>query len=189
MSKTEEAKKKEPRFHSLYREGVRDDLLAWWRSMDDTSGARAQLRRCVSPEEAVLHPQTHHLTHVLPWASLEAVATIAGLLSHVKSGEGDSASIGHKLAKPTEPGGSPPFSETRFRQLLTSRDWNEFYRNLRRAIQILGGDVNPLLIADTILCWGKEYREQGQAARAKSLRFRLSQDYYTEALKHESKSK
>lgn len=189
MSKTKEAKKKEPRFNCRYGKKVQDDLLAWWRSMHDSSGDRAQLRRCVSPEEAVLHPQTHRLTHVLPWVPLEAVATVAGLLSHVKSGEGDSSSVGHKLAKPTEPGGSPPFSETRFRQLLGSRDWNDFYRNFRRAIQILGGDVNPLLVADTILCWGREYQGKEPTAPGKSLKFRLSQDYYTEALKHESKSK
>ena len=149
--------------------------------MDKFRGDRAQLRRCTSPEEAVLHRQTHRLTHVLPRASLEAVATIAGLLSHFKSGEGDSSPVGQKLARPAEPGGSAPFSETRFRQLLTSRNWNEFYRNLRRAIQVLGGDVNPLLVADTILCWDREYRGKEPTTPGKSLKFWLSKDYYTEA--------
>lgn len=189
MSKAKEATKKEPRFHYLYGEEIRDDLLSWWRSMENSSGARAQLRRCASPEEAVLHPQTHHLRYVLPWPSVEARATIAGLLSNIKSGENDPSSVGQKLARPSEPGGAAPFSETRFRQLLTSRDWNEFYRNFRRAIQILGGDLNPLLVADTILCWDREQQEQKSTAPGKSLKFWLSQDYYTEALKHESKSK
>ena len=97
--------------------------------------------------------------------------------------------FGHKLAKPSEPGATPPFSETRFRQLLSSRDWNEFYRNLRRAVQVLGGNVNPLLVADMILCWDKESLNQGYVPPGKSLKFWLSRDYYTESMKHETKNK
>lgn len=189
MSKTKEAKKQEPRFRQLFKEEDRSTLLDWWRSLDKVSGARAQLRRAASPEEAVLHPQTHRVMQILPWASPEAAATIAGILSHIKTEEDASTPLGQKLAKPSELGGSAPFSESRFRQLLSSRDVNDFYRNLRRAIQVLGGNANPLLLADLILCWDKESRKQKYAAPGKSLKFWLSRDYYTEAMKHESKSK
>lgn len=189
MSKTKEEKKQETRYYCLYNQEARDELLGWWRALDDAGGGRAQLKRCTSPDEAVLHPLTHRLSHLLPWVSLEAVATIAGLLSHVKTGENDSMPIGRKLARSIEPGGAAPFSESRFRQLLVSRDWNEFYRNLRRAIDMLGGNVNPLLVADMILCWDKEKRGEDRAAPGKTLKFRLSKDYYTEADKNKSDKK
>ena len=188
MSKTKEAKMVEVRYRQLRKEENRNSLLEWWRSLGNVSGARAQLRRAASPEDAILHPQTHRVTYIVPWASPEAVASIAGILSHIKAGENDPTPFGQKLARPSEPGGSAPFSESRFRHLLSSRDWNEFYRNLRRAVQVLAGNVNPLLVADLILCWDKESRRQEYAAPGKSLKFWLSRDYYTELMKHESKN-
>jgi CRISPR system Cascade subunit CasB len=185
MSKVKEkkAEKQAARYYQLHNEEKRDKLLQWWRSLDDVSGARAQLRRCAAPEEAALHRQTYQVMQIVGWASYEAAATIAGVLAHIKPGEHDPSPLGQKLAKPSEPGGSAPFSETRFRQLLKSRDWCEFYRNLRRAVQVLGGQVNPLRVADVILAWDKESKSQEYLASGKSLKFRLSEQYYTNAPK------
>ena len=178
--------KESAKYRQLRSEQSREELLDWWRLLDDVSGAKAQLRRCSTPVEAALHPQTYRVRQILGWASPEAASTIVGVLSHIKAGEDDPASLGHKLARPQEPGGPAPFSETRFRQLLKSRDWPEFYRNLRRAIQVLRGQVNPLVVADVILAWDKERRSQEYVAPGKSLEFWLSEQYYTAAPKPKS---
>ena len=181
--KGKKAGKQAAKYHQLRNEETRKELLQWWRSLDDVSGAKAQLRRCAAPEEAALHPQTYRVMQILGWASSEAASTIAGVLSHIKAGQDDPSPLGQKLAKPLEPGGPAPFSETRFRQLLKSRDWSEFYRNLRRAVQVLRGQVNPLLVADVILAWDKEFRNADYLAPGRSLKFWLSEQYYTSAPK------
>ena len=181
--KRKKAEKQAAKYYQLYNQETREELLHWWRSLKDVSGAKAQLRRCAAPEEAALHPQTYRVMQILGWASSEAAATIAGVLSHIKSGEDDPSPLGQKLAKPSEPGGPAPLSETRFRQLLKSRDWSEFYRNLRRAVQVLRGQVNPMRVADVILAWDKESRNQEYLAPGKSLKFWLSEQYYTNAPK------
>lgn len=187
MAESKNAEKPVTRYHQLHNEETREELLAWWRSLGKVSGARAQLRRCAAPEEAALHPQTYRVMQILGWASSEAAATIAGVLSHIESGEDDPSPLGQRLARPTEPGGSAPFSETRFQQLLKSRDWSEFYRNLRRAIQVLRGQANPLQVADVILAWDKESRNLKYRAPGKSLKFWLSEQYYTSAPKPKAK--
>ena len=185
MSKAKEPKTVEPYFRRLRNEENRQSLLDWWRSLERNTGARAQLRRAAIPEEVALHPQMHQIRRLVKWASIEAAATIAGILSHIRSGENDPAPFGQKLAKAKKKGGSAPFSETRFRQLLKSRNWNELYRNLRRAIQVLDRNVNPLIVTDLILCWDREFHKRHDQIGERSLKFWLSRDYYTEAMKHE----
>ena len=102
-------------------------------------------------------------------------------MSHIKSGENDPRPLGRKLATPADPGGSAALSEIRFRQLLKSRGWDEFYRNLRRAIQVLRGVVNPLRVVDVILAWDKESRREDPVTPGKSLKFQLSEQYYSNA--------
>jgi len=184
--KNENIERQAINYHQLFNENTRGELLGWWRSLNDVSGAKAQLRRCSAPVEAALHPQTYRVRQILGWASPEAAATIAGILSHIKAGEDDPSPLGEKLAKPLERAGPAPFSETRFRQLLKSRDWPEFYRNLRRAIQVLRGQVNPLAVADVILAWDKERRSEEYLAPGKSFTFWLSEQYYTAAPKPKS---
>lgn len=178
-TKAEQAETRDIAYLVLWNAEKRSELLIWWKSLEDSKGSRAQLRRCASPEAAALHPETYRVRPIVPWASYEAAATIAGILPHVKAGENDATPIGSKLAKPLVPGGSAPFSETRFRQLLKSRDWDEFYRNLRRAVQLLRGVVNPVRVADLILAWDRESRPEHPARPGESLKFKLSEQYYT----------
>lgn len=153
----------------------------WWCSLQDDNGGRAQLKRCQTPEEAALHPQTFRLKQVIPWLPLEAIATITGVASHIKDPKGEV--FGKSLAKPKEKSGHVPFSESRFRQLLSARDWNELYRSLRRAITILDGKVNLISFVDTIILWSNELN--GKFIKpGKGLKYKLSEDYYTEAIKH-----
>ncbi len=159
-------------------------LLEWWDSLQNDNGGKAQLKRCHSPQEAILYPQTFKLKHILYWLPLEALATVAGVGAHIKSATGKN--FGVALATPAEIGGLAPFSETRFRQLLSARDWQELYRFLRRAVTILDGKVSFVNFVETVILWSEEftgkYKEIG-----KSLKFKLSEAYYTNLLLQEKK--
>ena len=161
----------------LIKDEERERLFKWWLELLDNSGRRAQLKRCASPEEAALIPETFKVKTILPKASIEACATIAGILSALKK-ECLSVSLplGKQLA--VEKNSRPLFSETRFRQLLSSKTWNELYTHLRRAVGILDGMVNPIPLTEFILRWDWEAKYAATQAPGKSLVFELSRDYY-----------
>lgn len=159
---------------------VQDDMLlkfsTWWDELKRDNGRKAQLRRCSSPDEAAILPGTYYLKRTLPkWVPLELVATIAGLSAHIK--ENREMRFIESLATPKEKSGRVPFSESRFRQLLSCRDWDELYRNLRRAIIILDNSVNYESFVKTVFLWNDEFR--GAHTRpGKSTKFQLSREYY-----------
>ncbi len=164
-------------------EEIQKDFINWWKKLQENNGSRAQLRRCNSPEEAALHPETYRLKNVLPkWIPLEAVATIAGVSAHIRN---DTAhEFARALATPKERNGQVPLSESRFRQLLSCRNWNEVYRSLRRAVTILDGNVNLTSFVDTVLLWNDEFK--GEYKRpGKGLKFELSRNYYETVMKYE----
>lgn len=155
----------------------------WWKRLQENNGGKAQLRRCNSPEEAALHSETYRLKNMLPkWLSLEAVATLAGISAHIKNDT--SLGFAKSLATPKEKNGRVPLSESRFRQLLSCREWDELYRSLRRTVSILDGNVNLMSFVDTVILWNNEflgaYKKPG-----KGLKFELSRDYYETAMKYE----
>jgi CRISPR system Cascade subunit CasB len=155
----------------------------WWTRLQDNHGGRAQLRRCRSPEEVALHPETHRLKNKLPgWLPLEAVATIVGVSAHIKNST--KQKFAQSLATPKEKNGRVPLSENRFRQLISCREWGELYRGLRRSVTLLDGRVNLLSFVDTILLWNDEFRGAYKKP-GKGVKFELSRDYYETAIKHE----
>ncbi len=165
-------------------------LMNWWKELQTKSGNRAELRRCHSPEDAASKADTFRLYNILgSFRSIESAATIAGLLSHLKpESEFDLSPFGKKLATIREGGDKPIFSESRFRQLLKSRDWNNFYTNMRRSIVVLNGRVHPLYIADIVLRWAREQKLDYVNRPGQSLHFRLSQEYYNEIIRREEKN-
>lgn len=167
----------------MINEEMQKVLINWWTRLQENNGGRAQLRRCNSPEEAALHPETYRLKIMLPkWVSLEAVATISGLSAHIKNDT--SLGFAKSLATPREKNGRVPLSEERFRQLLSCRDWGELYRALRRTVTVLDGNVNLISFVDTVILWNNEFR--GEYKRpGKGLKFELSRDYYETAIKYE----
>lgn len=167
-------------YRKLRNEKLQSDLLDWWKKLQINKGNRAQLRRCTTPAEAAMHAETHALMKILPrWVSYEAVATICGILAHIKQiGTG---TFGQKLAM--QENGKVLFSELRFRQFLSCKEWNEFYTALRRAITMLNGNANPLAVIDVILHWDEEYKGTKYSEPSKSLKFTLSKDYYSQILK------
>lgn len=170
---------------TIYWMELRDDeqrqrIMEWFGMLIKTPGTRATLRRCGTPEEAALVSDTFRVKSILPYASDEAAATIAGILSHVS---GDTQinpkSLGFLLAQKKPGSEKPIFSEYRFRQMLSSRDWNELYKSLMRAVKILEGNVSPLILSDFILRWDKEYRNINTVQKMKSVKFIVSKEYYS----------
>lgn len=167
----------------MINEEMQKVLINWWKKLQENNGGRAQLRRCKSPEEAALHSETYRLKSMLPkWVSLEAISTIAGVSAHIKNDT--SLGFARSLATPREKNGRVPLSESRFRQMLSCREWDELYRTLRRSVSILDGNVNLISFIDTVLLWNDEFR--GSYKRpGKGLKFELSRDYYETAMKYE----
>ena len=167
----------------MINEEMQKIFINWWKKLQENNGERAQLRRCNSPEEAALHSETYRLKNMLPkWISLEAVATIAGVSAHIKNDT--SLEFAKSLATPKEKNGRVPLSESRFRQLLSSREWDELYRALRRTVSILDGNVNLVSFVNTVLLWDDEFK--GHYKRpGKGLKFELSRDYYETSMKYE----
>jgi CRISPR system Cascade subunit CasB len=121
-------------------------------------------------------------------------AAIAGLLAHVKENrqieskdyqsKNDNkakkiASFADQLARPILKKKKPPMSELRFQQLQKSRSTDDFYRNVRRAIQLLDGKVNILSLANDIIHWHQEFNNQIDRQPGKRLAVRWATDYFT----------
>jgi len=163
---------------------LKKGFTIWWNKLQQDNGGRAQLRRCNSPEEAALHQQTHLLKHTLPrWLSFEAVATISAVSAHIKN-SGSKRFI-ESLATPRERNGAIPMSENHFRQLLSCKNWNELHRSLRRAVTILDGTVHLESFLDTVMQWNDEFKGKYHSP-GKSLKFRLSEEYYETAIRYEN---
>lgn len=166
----------------LKDENLRKAIFGWWKQLQNDKGHRAQLKRCGSPADALLHQETYQLMQILPnWASAEASGTIAGILAHIESN--NSSPLGSALAGKKD--GRILFSETRFRQLLSCRDWDELYTTLRRAVGILNGNVHFFSIVDVILQWDENEKNPRYKKPNESVKFNLSKEYYTELLKHD----
>ena len=170
-------------------------LSAWWHLLQgkteeyedkktpSKSGIRAQLSRCSSPAEVVMYSEFYTFKEIFENTKYptEAIAIIAGLFSIIRKDSGKQPCFIEQLATPKEGSDKPVFSEMRFRKLLDSKNWDEFYLNLRRAIQILGGNVNPISVADTILLWGWEFSkiEKGEYVKpGNTAKFKLAKMYY-----------
>ncbi len=167
----------------MLREEMHERFIQWWKDLQEDSGGRAQLRRCNSLVEVVLHPEMYRLKRVLPnWISLEVMAILVGLGAHIK--ENISYGFAESLATPKDKNGRIPFSESRFRQLLSSRDWEELYRNIRRAILILEGKVNLISFFDMVMLWNDEFNESHKKI-GRGVRYKLSHSYYDTVMKYE----
>lgn len=158
-------------------------LLNWWESLDKNRGDRARLRRAERPDDILLTEPFFRFLQQMPeeWAKPEALlssAIVAAALSHVKeSREGETFAT--QLALPKQGGKKARMSELRFQQLQKSRDPEEFFRRLLRAIHLAESKVNILSLAESILHWMNEYRYGINREPEKRLTVRWATDYYT----------
>ncbi|APX95097.1 type I-E CRISPR-associated protein Cse2/CasB [Halomonas sp. 1513] len=151
-------------------------------------GVRAMLRRCETPEAAMLTEAFRHLWHRLPESErggekrrnlrLQAWACVALVLAEVRA-ESPNASLGSQLGKQKKETGKPHMSELRFQQLLTCQAPEELVQRLRRALALIDKrDVSVVYLADNIALWWRE--SQGEMAPQPSgrLGFLWANDYF-----------
>ncbi|MEN8264533.1 MAG: type I-E CRISPR-associated protein Cse2/CasB [Nitrospirota bacterium] len=160
----------------------RQSLLAWWHSLNEKRGDRARLRRAETPDDVLLSEPFFHFLQRMPddWATryrLESSALVAATLAHVKIPQ-DDKSFATQLGTRKEGTDKPKMSELRFEQLQKSRNPEEFFRRLRRAVHLLNGTVNVLSLSDSILHWMKEYQYGVDRTPVKRLAVSWASDYY-----------
>ena len=139
----------------------KDALHEWWRSLDENRGRRAELRRCHTLGEV---QSTHAFERSARFRLLDAgvhgndeqLATVAGLLAHIREHAPAQTSFAKQMATPDSEGGRPPVSEMRFRRLLRTKDRARLYKPLRRVLPILGTPprANIFAVAQDVIRWG-----------------------------------
>jgi len=166
----------------LYKKSLRTPIHTWHDAFKNNLGEQARLRRCVSPEEVLLHPGFHRLQQYFPKKNPIAVAAIAGLLAQVKTTTG--YAFAQQLGKEKDHSGKAVFSELRFQQLLASRDINELYEHCRRAIMQLNRTANIYSLADGVLHWSQEQHDNNQFNQRPEQRFKFTwaKAYFNEVL-------
>jgi CRISPR system Cascade subunit CasB len=158
-------------------------LTAWWHWLNENRGQRALLRRAETAEDVLLTTAFAHFLKFMPagWGAptrLFDSALVAGLLARATE-HTPKISLAQALASPKQGGTKAAMSELRFQQLQKSRDPDEFFRRLSRAIALLGGRVNIISLADGILHWQQEYRHCVDKLPTNRLAVRWATDYYT----------
>ncbi|GAB4349424.1 MAG: hypothetical protein Kow006_11080 [Gammaproteobacteria bacterium] len=145
-------------------------LADWWRDLASDRGARAELRRARSPEEAALIPATIDLITRLRatpvtdhpgWlARIPAIAGLAAHLDHEAARDvlapPDREALPRRMA--SAKGDRPRVSELRFRRLLQySRD--ELYRPMLRILAQLDNRAGLFDLADAVFWWGPQIQK------------------------------
>lgn len=144
-------------------------FIAWWRSLDDNRGDRAELRRCGTLAEVAFTQAYHRLRQTVVRCGAvhdDGLALVAGLAAKVKGNIMDST-IAEQMA--TGKGDSARVSGLRFRRLLKVKGQEELLTDIGRVIALLGGSVNLQSLAQSAYFWNDRTRKQ------------WAFDYYTKA--------
>ena len=158
----------------------------WWEGMKERRGDRALLRRCREPGEVLLCASFYELEDTLPrWpqGQMMALAAIAGLLSHVNThtpmdAKGNPFSFPSQLGAPKAESSTPRMSENRFRQLIKSRNWQEFYFRMRRAVLMLKRNANITSLSKTTLAFGFAQKGYLPEEPDKGFQFQMADAYF-----------
>lgn len=138
-------------------------LLAWWDSLQEDRGARAELRRCKSPDEVAITASYQRLCQKLRSAFTGEfgwegrLAVIAGLVAQVRE-----AAPGRSLAAQMAEGNPPAVSELRFRRLL-QRERADLYPALIRILRMLDNRADILGLANSVYYWGAGVKKRWAA--------------------------
>ena len=175
----------------------------WWRSLqpreqdkDALPGElrgqgradRARLRRCQNAEELLSNSATLLFARRLialgggskvfsdESKTYEQLAWVAGALALVKEDPHDDRTLAFRLGKAFG-GERPAMSELRFQSLQAAATTEDYFLQIRRAIQLADRKTDVSRLADDLLSW---QLEQGQSAlRASSgVKFHWAYDYY-----------
>jgi CRISPR system Cascade subunit CasB len=162
----------------MYQKQDREKLMTWWQRLDDNRADRAILRRTTCVDDVLLTSAFAHFLKVMPpgWSDanhLFGSAMVAGLLARIKVNSSDSLAKALALRRKTKS------TDLRFRQLQKSRNEDEFFLRMTRAIALIDGQVDVISVADSALLWLKEQREMPDKNPQRRLAVRWAFDYYT----------
>ena len=143
-------------------------VVAWYESSvggDDGAAraARARLRRCESPADALTIDATHELDEHLGKIGerrADRLALLATTFARLRGVRGRTlaALFGEK------PGGDGPrlLSELRFQSLIRARSHRELIVPLRRSLAVLGSEpaCDGYALAEDLYWWGEEVRNR-----------------------------
>lgn len=136
-------------------------VTAWWQSLNENRGDRAELRRCSTLTEVAFTPAYHRLRLTLlklGAVNADALALVAGLAAHVKN-----HLPGKTLAQQMATGktdGSARVSGLRFRRLLKVKNQEELFTTMTRVIALLGGTVNLQSLTESVYYCNDRTRKQ-----------------------------
>jgi CRISPR system Cascade subunit CasB len=135
-------------------------LLDWWTALEADKGERADLKRAERPLRVAFSPAYHDLLRRLQEAGYrlgtdgrERLALLAGLAAHVKQHTDTGHSLASQMGSPKPGSEKATVSELRFRRILAIDDLDEFYSQLRRAINLLDGTANLVDLARVLFRW------------------------------------
>lgn len=144
-------------------------LLDWWQQLQENTGDRAALRRADDLAEIVAVPAFHQLQwrvdallasegRGLSAAQRDRLAVAAALASHLREPGGHARGFVGQMAGGD--GETAPVSALRFRRMLQADEPSDLFRQLRRALAMLGGHADLLALADDVLNWGERRRKR-----------------------------
>lgn len=137
-------------------------LTTWWYRLDDARRDRAELRRCHIVSNVAFCPSFHHLRlALLPFGkhNVERLAIVAGVLAHIKVNDA-STTFAAQMAVSRDGGDQPRLSDLRFRRLLKIDDLSVLHGEFIRITRLLGGSINIVDLAETIINWNKNVKKQ-----------------------------
>lgn len=138
-----------------------DILKNWWQNdLKSNPGIQATLRRCQNPAEVFFHPSYHQLRQKLitnGFNITENLATVVGILSHVKEND-DSKLFAEQLAK--KHAEKTKLSGLRFRRLLAIKDKEKLFIDMIRVLRLIDNCANIVSLAHDMYFWGDEIRKQ-----------------------------
>lgn len=137
------------------------DFVAWWESLDEKRGDRAELRRCATLTEVVFTPAYHRLRQALCHYGAvhdDGLALAAGLAARVKSNITD-GTIAEQMAS-GKADDSARVSGLRFRRLLKIKDKEALFPALGRVIALIDSGVNLSSLIQSVYFWNDRSRKQ-----------------------------
>src|SRR6202048_2746177 len=134
-------------------------IRGWWKELQSDPGARAKLRRCLTPIEALARPETIDLMVRLGWEPPEQdhydwfgerIAAAAMVLAHVR--EDDAQAVARSLGR--QPGRDQPvLSSSRWERLCRAEGHENIATEFTRIVQMIGGTADVVDLVSAILSW------------------------------------
>ena len=140
-------------------------ITAWWQSLNDNRGDRAELRRCSTLVEVAFTPAYHRLRLAVGKfgaVNADALALVAGLAARVKNDiTGNTLAeqmATHKIE--TSKDGKAKVSGLRFRRLLKIKEREDLFTAMGRVVALLGSAVNLQSLTNSVYFWNDRTRKQ-----------------------------